>query len=204
MHTEAPQRDLPGACHWMDVTLYLDFEGSRSLDVFPWEGFNARLYTRMHPQWVTAGLKLQVTSAWRECVDGSGLLVCPSSSTPTPMATLCRPLLRPFMARAVEEVHRWLVKQDEAGLVGLWLHVWTPRIIGRMLSGGPPWQFNACARHLVQVSPAFDSRSESMPASMSEPELGSTPAPASKRCPRLDRSRRRNHAKPRPAERNTA
>jgi hypothetical protein len=63
------------------------------------------------------------------------------------------PLVRPFMARAVEEVQRWLDGHECRGLLSLWLHVWNTRAMPKMLSRHTPWHFAQYTQHLLEVLP---------------------------------------------------
>lgn len=169
MHSESPHGHLPQTCHWMDVTLYLDFSGSCNVDKSPLQGCCAVLQTTVHRPLVTAGLILQVTWALPDRTDERGLPEPQTSSTststststsPSPLSSFASLALSPdppsvhlFMARAIEEVQRWLDGHDCRGLLGLWLHVWNPRAMPKMLSRHTPWHFAQFTHHLLEVLP---------------------------------------------------
>lgn len=142
----------PWVCRWIDVTLYLDFEGCSAWEQLPWQGARAVLYTAMHPPRVSEGVQIWVTCVWRERVLDSGLTLPLRSPRVPPGSTHDTPtLFRPFVARSVQEVQAWLSDHDAPGLIGLWVHVWNRRAIGRLLTGEQPWRFNPQQDHLIQV-----------------------------------------------------
>lgn len=160
MHSESPHGQLPEDCHWMDVTLYLDFSGTGSVDKFPLQGCCAVLQTTVHQPLVTAGLILQVTWALPDRTDERGLPVRRTSSSPSSLSSFAPlalspdlPSVRPFMARAVEEVQRWLDGHECRGLLSLWLHVWNTRAMPKMLTRNTPWHFAQYTHHLLEVLP---------------------------------------------------
>jgi len=155
MHSESPCEHLPEDCHWMDVTLYLDFRGSCSVDKFPLQGCCAVLQSTVHQPLVTAGLTLQVTWALPDRTDDRGVPVRPrhASSSPSSLSPDLPSVLHLFMARAVNEVQRWLDGHDCRGLQGLWLHVWNTRAMAKILSRHTPWHFAQYTHHLLEVLP---------------------------------------------------
>jgi hypothetical protein len=190
----------------MDVTLYLDFRGSCSVDKFPLQGCCAVLQTTVHQPLATAGLILQVTWALPDGTDERGLPIRHTSSLSplSPFASLAlspdQPSVRLFMARAVEEVQRWLDGHDCRGLLSLWLHVWNPRAMPKMLSRHTPWHFAQYTHHLLEVLPVpRDVVSDPAPELAIGGSSRRTSCPMAPRLPR--RSPAQAHTQHRPAMR---
>ena len=143
----AQTRSKPHATQlrWMDVTLWVGHEhGSRDMGMVG-SGFRAVLPIRLHTMSTTPGLDLHVTCAWpdqRFWITGDGSAV----EVKEP-----QPLLRQFVARTVQEVAHWLMNQDEPEQVHLWVHVWNPRAMGKMLSHSQQWCFERVDGNLFDV-----------------------------------------------------
>jgi hypothetical protein len=171
-----PRIHRPWSCHWMDVTLYLDDgnrlggdwgammgttagttaetraeagSGKKAAPMSCWWRSQAVMFRRRHTSHHAAALNLQITCVKRTLLEERGKWRLPASCS----RRSANALFRSFTARSLTEVQRWWASQDAPEVSGLWLHVWNPRCLGRMVTCTEPWRFTPYAHALFQVQP---------------------------------------------------